>query len=209
MTTVQDYKDLCARIAAHHRERLDAVFAGEAEPGALTPPEWAKPLDLVPPDDLPSNLGPATDAYGRCGVRALEGRREDVARILGEFRDRKITQECAEEWNRESATTRKREQQKGDDEYLEEIVRAIDAAGDDEDVIAKTVEIYTAAYDALVGAWAVVGECLRDWLTTRVERIDACFERAIGTEPETDAPEQDTDLPPVPVDDPVGQAVSP
>ncbi|MFI1582919.1 hypothetical protein [Embleya sp. NPDC020630] len=190
MTTVQDYKELCGGIAAHHRERLDAVFAGEAEPGAPVPPEWARPWGHVPPDDLPPNLGPATDAYGRCGMRALEGRRADVARILGEFRERRITQECAEEWNRESATARKREQQKGDDEYLEEIVRAIDAAGDDEDVIARTVEIYTAAFDALVGAWAVVGECLRDWLTARVEDIDACFERAIGIEPEVETPEQ-------------------
>lgn len=198
MTTVQDYKELCGEIAAHHRERLDALFAGEAEPGAPTSPAWAKPSDHVSPDDLPPNLGPATDAYGRCGMRALEGRRDDVARILREFRERRITQECAEEWNRESATARKREQHKGDDEYLEEIIRAIDAAGDDEDVIARTVEIHTAALDALVGAWAIVAECLRDWLTTRVEDIEACFERAIGTEPEEEAPGQDTAPPSLP-----------
>ncbi|GCD93010.1 hypothetical protein [Embleya hyalina] len=209
MTTVRDYKELCGGIAAHHRERLDAVFAGEAEPGAPTAPDWAKPLDHVPPDELPSNLGPATDAYGRCGMRALEGRREDVARILREFRERRITQECAEEWNRESATVRRREQQQGDDEYFEEIVRAIDAAGDDEDVIARIVEICDAAFDALVGAWAVVGECLRDWLTTPVERIDACFERAIGIEPEARAPGPDTDRPPLPVGHPAGREAPP
>ncbi|MCP2276301.1 hypothetical protein [Nocardia amikacinitolerans] len=181
MPTTQDYQELATQIAAHHRKRMDSIFAGRQDPGRFRIPEWAATTreTHVPPPER-NDYKRVVLGYGDDHSDCANQRRDCLNAVITKLKNGDI--DASEATKENSACNDKQKQCEAakDDDFTNKTNEAIEDNRDDQDAMASIIAAQNKALNFAYDLAAKIVEYLKNWIEKAVSEVVDWFKNTVG-----------------------------